>query len=134
MMIFDLEWKNTQAGQLWAEENAGSNRIATVLCSAYPRDGFYLLGLRQHPQERIRWLEPALNAARQLKDRRSEGSHLGSIGRAYAHMGENRKAIGYYEQHLAISREVGDRRGEGWALDNIGSANRKLGNARKAMD
>ena len=133
LMIFDLEWKNIQTGQLWAEKNARSNEIATMLCSAYPRDGFYLLGLRQHPQERIRWLEPALNAARQLKDRRSEGSHLGSIGRAYSHIGENRKAIAYYEQHLAISREVGDRKGEGWALDNIGSAYRKLGNARKAI-
>jgi len=134
MVIFDLEWKNIQAGQLWAEKNAMSNEIATALCSAYPLEGFYLLGLRQHPQERIKWLMPALNAARQLKDRRSEGSHLGSIGRAYAHMGENRKAIGYYEQHLAISREVEDRKAEGWALDNIGSAYRKLGNARKATD
>lgn len=134
MAIFDIEWKNIQAGQTWAEKNSEGNDRATALCSAYPLEGFYLLGLRQHPQEEIRWLEPALNATRKLKDRRTEGFHLGGIGRAYAHMGENRKAIGYYEQHLAISREVGDRVEEGWALGNIGNAYRKLGKARNAID
>ncbi len=134
LALFDCEIINIRAGQFWAEKNADCIENAAALCNEYPRDGFYLLGLRQHPQERIRWLEPALNASRQLKDRRSEGTHLCSIGRAYAHMGENLKAIGYYEDYLAISKEVGDREGEGWALDNIGSAYRKLGMARKAID
>lgn len=132
--LFDIEWENIHAGQSWSEENAKENDAAAAFCSAYPRAGFYLLGLRQHPREAIRWLEPALIAARKLKDRKEEGAHIGRIGRAYAHLGEIRKAISYCELAIEIARESGGRSVEGWALDNMGSAYRKLGEPEKAIN
>ena len=70
----------------------------------------YVLDLRQHPRERIRWLKAALVAAQGLKWRDAEGAHLGNLGNAYNNLGEYRRAIEYYEQHLTIAREIGDRR------------------------
>ena len=48
-----------------------------------PDAGVYCLSLRQHPRERIRWLELALAAARRLKQRSWEGAALGNLGNAY---------------------------------------------------
>ena len=53
---------------------------------------------------------------------------------AYAHLGETRKAIEFYEQALMIAREIGDRRGEGNALGNLGIAYADLGETRKAIE
>jgi tetratricopeptide (TPR) repeat protein len=62
-----------------------------------------------------------------------EGNALGSLGIAYADLGEVERAIGYYEQHLAITREIGDRRGEGNALGNLGLADADLGEVERAI-
>ncbi|MEI8004301.1 MAG: NB-ARC domain-containing protein, partial [Methanothrix sp.] len=113
LKLFDLEWTNIQAGQAWAEKNLEGSSPAAALCSNYPAAGAYVLDLRLHPSEKIRWLMTALVAARQLKDRNVESVHLGNLGLAYAAMSDVRKAIDYYEQALAIAREIGDRRGEG---------------------
>ena len=61
------------------------------------------------------------------------GRLLGTVGVAYADLGEVEKAIGYYEQALVISREIGDRRGEGNRLGNLGNAYARLGEVEKAI-
>jgi tetratricopeptide (TPR) repeat protein len=61
------------------------------------------------------------------------GRALGTIGLAYASLGEVRKAVGFYEQCLIIHREIGDKRGEGHALGNLGAAYYRLGEVRKAI-
>jgi tetratricopeptide (TPR) repeat protein len=132
--LFDCEWVNIQAGQEWAAAHAGDDEAVAQLCSAYPGAGLYCLDLRQHPRERIRWLEAALAAARWLKDRAAEGAHLGNLGLAYANLGETRRAIEYHEQALAIDREIGDRRGEGADLGSLGLAYADLGETRRAIE
>ena len=82
----------------------------------YTEVGAYVLNLRQHSRERIRWLEIALAAARRVQDRAGEGNARGNLGLAYFSLGETRRAIQFYEQYLSIAREIGDRRGEGNAL------------------
>ncbi len=134
LALFDLEWPNIQAGHVWAVANIEQGTAAVQLCSRYPNAGVYILSLRLHPRERIRWLEAALTAARQSKDRSAEGTHLGNLGIAYAALGDARKAIEYHEQALVIAREIGNRRGEGQALNNLGSAYHSLGDARKAIE
>src|SRR3989442_1351125 len=129
---FDAEWGNIQGGQAWAATHAGEDDAAAVLCSAYPNAGAYCLRLRLHPRERIRWLEAALAAARQLKNRGAEGLHLGNLGNAYYALGESRRAIEFYEQGLQIAREIGDRPGEGRGLGKMGVAYYALGGARHA--
>ena len=134
LALYDLEVGNIQAGQTWAAAHAPEDGEAAQLCSGYPGWGTYVLSLRQHPREGIRWREAALTAARQLKDRAAEGRHLGNLGLAYADLGEYRRAIEYQEQRLAIARESGDRKGEGNALGNLGSAYYSLGDYRRAIE
>jgi tetratricopeptide (TPR) repeat protein len=134
LALFDLEWPNIQAGQEWAATHAQENTVATRLCDDYPNAGVYLLQLRLHPREQIRWMEQALTAARALTNRTREGIHLGNLGLAYADLGEARRAIESYEQILVIHREIGDRRGEGADLGNLGLAYADLGETRKAIE
>ena len=130
---FDAERGNIEAGQAWAEGQIDNLPDATKLCSDYAGAVVYVLDLRLHPREQIRWLEVALTAARKLKNRGAEGAWLGNLGSAYYYLGESRRAIEYYEQALAIGREVGNRRGEGADLGNLGNAWAALGETRKAI-
>ncbi len=134
LSLFDNERVNIEAGQEWAAARFAGNEPAARLCNEYPNAGAYVLNLRQHPRDFIRWQETALHAARQLHDRRGEGTHLGNLGNAYSDLGEVRTAIDYHEQALAISREIGDRRGEGNALGSLGIAYKNLGEIEKARE
>jgi tetratricopeptide (TPR) repeat protein len=143
LMLFDREWANIKEGQAWAEvmmrsvkkpKEKSDLEFALQMANSYPNNGGNLLALRQHPVERIRWLETALTAARLMKIHSFEGAHLGNLGLAYADLGETRKAIEYHEQALVISREIGDRRGEGNGLGNLGLAYAGLGETRKAIE
>ncbi|MEG4474455.1 CHAT domain-containing tetratricopeptide repeat protein, partial [Microcoleus sp. M2_C2] len=82
----------------------------------------------------IEYLQQWLAIAREVKDRRAEGSALGNLGIAYLDLGNYAKAIEYLQQWLAIAREVKDRRAEGSALTNLGVAYRYLGNYAKAIE
>ena len=133
LALFDLEWDNIQAGQAWAEAHTEETDSAATLCSEYSNAG-NLLGLRQTPRERIRWLEASLAAARRLRDGQAEGGHLGNLGIAYRQLGEYHRAIEIQEQRLLIAKEIGDREGEGNALGNLGSAYREAGEPRRAIE
>jgi len=134
LMLFDLEWRNIEAGQVWAEVEAGGSDQAAQLCIDYTETGVHVLNLRQHPRERIYWLKAALGAARRLKQRGSEGAALGNLGNAHAELGKARRAIEFYEQQLVIVREMGYRRGEGITLGNLGTAYADLGETRLAIE
>jgi tetratricopeptide (TPR) repeat protein len=58
---------------------------------------------------------------------------LGTVGLAYADLGEIEKAIGYYEQALVIHREMNDSQGEGHSLGNLGAAYHRLGRFKEAI-
>ena len=110
------------------------DRVSSELRIAYPDAGVYVLSLRQHPRDKIQWLETSILAAREIGDRRGEGNALGNLGLAYAALGDARKAIEFYEQALVIDREIGDRRGEGNALGNLGNALYGLGDKEKGIE
>jgi tetratricopeptide (TPR) repeat protein len=134
LRTFDLEWPNIQAGQAWAAAHSRDGEPGAALCADYPGAGIYCLNLRLHSREQIRWREAALAAARSRGNRHREGVLLGSLGIAYAALGEPCRAIEHYEQHLAIAREIGDRHGEGATLGNLGNAYAALGEPRRAME
>ncbi len=119
LAAYDADAAQITAGQAWAA--AGAAEAAARLAQDYPHAGVYVLYLRLHPRERVRWLETGLAAARRLGERGAEGAHLGNLGVAWAALGEPRKAIGYYEQQLVIVREIGDRRGEAAGSFNLGN-------------
>ncbi|MBS1250564.1 MAG: Regulatory protein AfsR [Chloroflexi bacterium] len=93
----------------------------------------YLLDLHLPPAEKIPYLQTALKAAQRLEDHSAQGVHLGTLGNAYADLGQVEEAIGYYERALEISREIGDRRGEGADLGNLGIAYADLGQVEEAI-
>lgn len=134
LALFDLEWPHIQAGQAWAAAHAETEDEATRLCSAYPGAAAYCLDLRLFPSEKIPWLEAAVEAARQLGDRKVEGSHLNRLGNAYRFLGKARKAIEYHQKALEIAREMGDKRAEEIRLRDLGKAYRHLGYFHKDID
>ncbi|MFL6211150.1 MAG: tetratricopeptide repeat protein [Pyrinomonadaceae bacterium] len=134
LALFDAEWTNIQAGQSWAARHASDNDTNARLCARYPSVGAYVLHLRQHPLERVNWLQQALAAARKANDRLGERSALGNLGLAYANLGEPRRAIELFEQALEITHEIGDRRVEGSLLNNLGGAYKALGEPRRAIE
>lgn len=134
LALFDLEWGNIRAGHAWAVAQADeADGEVTRLRMTYPNAGMYVLSLRQHSREQIRWLEIALAAARRLQHRKGEGNALANLGAAYSDLGESRRAIQFFEQALLIDREISDRRGEGSALGNLGLAYADLGETRRAI-
>lgn len=134
LALFDLEWGNIQTGHAWvAAKDVMGDEDVIRLRMLYPDAGVYVLNLRQHSREQIRWLEIALDAAKRLRDREREGNVLGNLGSAHADLGETKRAIQFYEQRLSIAREIGDRRGEGTALGNLGSAYAEMGETKRAI-
>jgi len=134
LALFDRERANIEAGMAWAASRMEAGGQAAELCVEYPNAGAYVLQLRLHPREQIRWLETQLAAARRLQRRDHEGNALGNLGDSYFKLGEARKAIEFCEQHLAIAREIGDRRGEGIALENMAEALDGLGERGRAVE
>jgi tetratricopeptide (TPR) repeat protein len=134
LALFDLEVTNIRVGHDWVVAHQQDDNSTAEWCWRYPHAGVFCLGLRQHPGERIRWLEPALAAARRLKRRDWEGVALGNLGIACGKLGEYRRAIEYHEQDLRIAREIGDHQGEGNALGNLGLAYDSLGEYRRAIE
>jgi tetratricopeptide (TPR) repeat protein len=70
-------------------------------------------------QDRLSWLEQALQVAKLTNDQRREASMLNNIGLVYADLGKKQDALRYYEQSLPLSRAVGDRAGEAATFNNI---------------
>jgi tetratricopeptide (TPR) repeat protein len=133
LVIFDLEWTNINQGQVFAESYAEENETLGKLCSKYPLVGSDLLILRRPAVERIKWLEPAIRAARNFNIRAEEGRHLSHIAAAYLIIGKRQLAAEYCEKALAIAREVGDRQAEFNALHYLGWAYKDLDEPHRAI-
>lgn len=134
LALFDLEWGNIQAGQAWVVKHAADDDHTTELCWRYADAGAYCLPLRQHPYERIQWLDPALRAARKLGRIDWESAALGNLGVAYKGLGEYRRSVECEEQALQIARKIGDGQMEANALGNLGNACFYLGELERATE
>lgn len=134
LSLLDNERTNIEAGQEWAAARSAKDERAAQFCKSYPGVGIGVLRLRQHPRDSIRWLEAALSAARQLKDRAAEGRLLSHLGVIYAEVGEGQRAIEFFEQALDANRNLDDRRGEGGTLGNLGLTYVYLGQTQRAIE
>lgn len=85
-------------------------------------------------REAIGYHKQAMEIAKDIKDRLTEGNNLGYLGNAYRNFGELRKSIEYYKQALKISKETASRHEEERWLGNLGNAYRNLGELRKAIE
>jgi tetratricopeptide (TPR) repeat protein len=61
----------------------------------------------------------------------THGSILGSLGLAYADLGQVERAIEFYKQALSISKDIDDRRNEGTWLGSLGTAYYGLGQVKR---
>ncbi|MDQ2999009.1 MAG: tetratricopeptide repeat protein, partial [Chloroflexota bacterium] len=134
LALFDRERAQIDASWAWASERA-SDAEADALLLEYIDALTYIGELRYDKRrERIPQLEVGLAAARRLGRKDAEGPILGTLGMAYAELGETQKAIDYQQQCLAVAREIGDRNGEAAALGNLGIAYAELGETQKAIE
>ncbi|MFN0085647.1 MAG: ATP-binding protein [Blastocatellia bacterium] len=120
--LVDMEWMNIQSGQVWAASNITRDRAACELCNSYPDAGKYVLDLRQHPRERIRWSEAALGAAQRMNRSKSSARHLIGLGDSYIALSEVHHAIEFYERGLKLASDARDRRAEAESLSGLGNA------------
>jgi len=132
LRLFDGAWPHLRAA--YGRMRERRDQASAQWTSAFPDWLAYVLDLRLLPRDRIPILEAAVAAAREMGDRPAEGTHLNSLGLAYAALGEARRAIEYFEQALAMDREVEDPRGEGAVLGNLGTAYHRLGEVRRAIE
>src|ERR1700754_61247 len=134
LWLFDLERANFETGQAWAAVQIERDDVAAEICINYIEAGGDVLALRQHPQDRVRWLEAAVTASRRLKNHLSEGIHLGNLGNSYAALGQLQRAVEVYEQALAISRKFADRSSESAELGNLGNVFAEMGDMKRAIE
>ncbi|MBI5651470.1 MAG: tetratricopeptide repeat protein, partial [Chloroflexi bacterium] len=121
LAVVDTELPHLIDGQAWSATNWETNQDIARLCNAYPEALADVADLRLSFRQWIEWVEPALDAARHLKDREDEGIHLSYLGNAYAELGEVEQAIQYFEQALVIDREIQSTTNEGADLLHLGS-------------
>lgn len=67
----------------------------------------------------IEFYEQNLRLARKTGDQHGEMGALGSLGRAYAALGEHDKAVECYKQVLELARQFGDARSERQTLKHL---------------
>jgi tetratricopeptide (TPR) repeat protein len=134
LALFDRERVNIEAAQGQVAAGSAQHEAMLRLCTMYPDAAALLLEIRLTPDQRVRWLEDAVHAARQLDVREAEARHLGNTGLAYADLGETHKAIECFEAALTLQRQLGNRRGEAAQLGNLGLAYAYLSQTRRAIE
>jgi len=94
----------------------------------------YQEGTVEALKQAIAKLQEALKLFRAVGDHRGEDGILNNIGSVYLALGEQQKALEYYNQSLPLRRALGDRRGEAITLTSIGSVYSALGEKQKALE
>lgn len=108
LAMFECEWPHIQQWQAWSAAHASDDNQAATLCKEYSQVGAELLILRQHPQERLEWLEAGLAATYQLGDTSTEMVHLYLLARVHHVLGSLILAQEYAEKALALARQLGN--------------------------
>jgi CHAT domain-containing protein/tetratricopeptide (TPR) repeat protein len=78
--------------------------------------------------------ERVLQLSRAEDQKATLGDALSNLGAIYRALGENNKALEYYNQALLISRALGKPLAEGYMLNEIGLVYRTLGENQKALE
>jgi tetratricopeptide (TPR) repeat protein len=132
LRLFDAERAHVEAAFGWLKER--TDRPSAHALIALVNAVSLTAELRFHPRQRIQWEEARLQSARETGDRNAEGSALGNLGIAHAHLGDAREAIEHFEKQLLVCRETANRLGESIALNNFGNVHAGFGGLRKAIE
>ncbi len=104
----------------------GSVKASTLVDLSYAYWG-------KSPKESMRFAKEALNYARQINDRKTEGSALNAIGNVFWAQSEYDSALAYYRKSLGIRKKMGDTLGVAGALHNIGMVYSSRGKFYEAL-
>ncbi len=130
---FDLNWSNINLGFNRCSSNLEEMNLA-LLCKDYPDVGAHLLQIRLNAEERIKWRNKSLKAARFANDLRKQASHLVCIGNAYDEMGNTKEAINYYLKATEINQDFEDDSSYINALCNLGIAKLNSGDIAGSIE
>jgi len=133
LAMFDQEKDQIKRWQAWTTHNAEEDEQATALCSAYAGASPDIFKLRLLPQEYLRWLETAVEAARRLGDRYAEVDHLLELGEMHNHLSASQQALACARQVLAFAHQVHDRSLMARAFSVCGMAARNQGKFEEAQ-
>src|SRR5262249_14728882 len=78
------------------------------------------------------YFQRALNLFQRLEDRKGVSGSLTNVGLIYSVLGQNKKALDYYERALAVTDES-DPAGLATLLGNLGGLSLRLGQADAAI-
>jgi tetratricopeptide (TPR) repeat protein len=82
----------------------------------------------------IKYYKKALQMARGIVDKWSEGTWLGNLGVAYEKLGDYQEAIDYYTQAIQIAQDFGDETVEHFWSGNLGNVYRARGSYPEAIE
>lgn len=134
LQLLDLDWKNFQAGQSWAQANCLKDNEIARICQGFAELGYPLLQLRQSAQNRLPWLEGGLLAAKNLQDDEGELNCLLFLGQEYNSVKNWAKAVESLEKSLALSQKQEKPKVEIEALHGLGMAFKGQKNWNKALE
>jgi tetratricopeptide (TPR) repeat protein len=134
LRLFQLNEPNIRAALEWGEGHFKYDDRTAEICNVFPNIGALLFELLYLPRERLRWLDCAREAARQLGDRQSEAWHIGNIGLVHLHMGNIESAIKCFQHASQLFRQFKDRAGEARSWGNLGLAYKEHGEIKWAIE
>ena len=108
LQLFDQEWSQIRRWRDWSAAHANEDAEIAELCKEFPQAGIELFALRQHPNERLQWLQTGLDAARLLQDARAEMVHLYLLSRTHSYLGSSTRALDIVGQALALAQHLED--------------------------
>src|SRR5262249_36523692 len=106
LTLFDTDKPNIDIGQSWAAQNAQTNLPAQVLCSLYPLSAD-ILRMRQHPTQRIAWIQKGIEASEAITDFGRAASHHANLAIALGEQGKYSQAVEIYENAISYFRATG---------------------------
>lgn len=104
----DRDWSQIKHWQNWTTIWTETDVEKAHFCIAFATAGIDVLVVRQTPAERIAWLKPALQAARELKDDAAERHILAHLGLAYVLTDNDLEANHHLQCLLQMSIEAKD--------------------------
>jgi CHAT domain-containing protein len=108
-----------------------TNEIDPILAAATK---LYEQGNAASLQQAIPLLERALQLSRGAQNPDREALALMALGRIHSNLGDNPKALAYFQPALPILQALGNRNGEATALNNIATIYSILGDKQKALE
>jgi tetratricopeptide (TPR) repeat protein len=106
--VFEMDQEQIDHWHTWVSSRSMQDQESARLCIEFALDGYQVLHIRQHPQERIGRLELALVAARRLYDTKAECALLFNLFRVYFAVNALDKANDYAQQLFSVANSVHD--------------------------